>query len=118
MNDSCTRQVKLTVRLSPDEHRALQDLSHTARIPLAEFLRRAGLSHKAKSGVPTVPEVNREAYARLGSLAAKFEEVLPLLTAEHIPLVGDDLRALLNAAIERTQSLRTALIGQEPPCDC
>lgn len=116
MDDSKCRTVKLTVRLSVSEHQALQSFAYSARLPLAEFLRKAGLNKSIKPAAPAVPELNRHAYVQLGSLAANFEKLVPLLTTpDAIAIIEKELKEVVVHAIATTQALRTTLIQQTRP---
>ena len=114
MGDSKNRTVKLTVRVSVEEHRSLQDLAHAARLPIADFVRRASLNKAIRTAPAPVPELNRQAYVRLNSLTENFEKILPLLTtSDAIESVETNLRSVIVTAIESTQALRATLIRQQ-----
>jgi hypothetical protein len=106
------RGVKLTVRLTGEEHEQLRNLAHAARLQLAEFVRAAALGREVTAAAPSVPELNREAYADLARLASNLNQISHNL---HLGLHSQGREAelfdLLTRVSMSTRVLRSALVG-------
>lgn len=108
------REIKLTIRLTSGEHEKLRDLAHAARLQLAEFVRSAALGREITAAPPSVPELNREAYAELARLASNLNQISHNL---HLGLHSQgrdaELFDLLTRISMSTRALRASLIGEE-----
>jgi len=108
------RGVKLTVRLTDDEHERLRNLAHAARLQLAEFVRTAALGREVTAAAPSVPELNREAYSDLARLASNLNQISHNL---HLGLHSQGREAelfdLLTRVSMSTRALRSSLVGGE-----
>jgi hypothetical protein len=101
------RECCVSVRLNTKELAALDASRALVKMQRGEYLRHASL------GVlpPTIPAINREAWANLARVCANFNQYQHLLNAGeasgHDPLVIDQLR-------EQVQQLRFSLLGINP----
>jgi hypothetical protein len=98
------------VRVTPSELEAVRTRAAQLGLPVAELIRGAVLDRHAR---PAVPQVNREAWGRLGPLAANLNQ---WVKAIHEGRASGAPRRLLEELRAAVSDLRRALLGRaEPP---
>lgn len=102
LNAAKKRNHTVSVRVNPAELAQLDALREKVSMQRGEYLRAAAL-HKLP---PTIPEINREAWAALARSAANLNQIAHKMNAGELPQV-EQIREVLDA-------LRRDLIGMTP----
>ena len=96
------------MRLTPAERAAVEALAQAVHLSVSEWVRRALLGRRMPASVPIV---NREAWKKLGPLAANLNQAVKAIhrgKADPLPL------DLLEQLRREVQALREELRGRDP----
>lgn len=102
------RSVVLQARVTPEEQAQVRAQAEALGVPAGELVRRAVLGRRLQG----VPAINREAWGRLGPLAANLNQWVKAINSGHA--AGGPLELLEQLRAE-VAALREALLGRGDP---